>query len=57
MVPDRKLIDFLDGHAGVFISFQTLGCLVLHDLGWLGTLPVWTVRRCLGSDNSRGITA
>lgn len=38
MVSGRKLTNFSDGHAGVFISFQTLGCLVFPDLSWLGAL-------------------
>lgn len=55
MVSGRKLTNFSDGHAGVFISFQTLGCLVFPDLSWLGALLMWTVGRCLGSGKSRAI--
>lgn len=55
MVSDRKLTNFGDSHAGVFIAFQTLGCLVFRDLSWLEALPMRTVGRCLGSGKSRAI--
>lgn len=53
MVSGRKLTNYRDGHAGVFISFQTSACLVFCDLSWLGALPMGTVGKCLGSGKSR----